>query len=75
MCLALPGKVIRVEGNWASVDLGGFVEEVNVAGVPGVRPGQHVLVHAGYAVEKLSVKRAGEIFAELEALLGGGESQ
>lgn len=73
MCLAMPGKVIQVEGNWASVDVDGFLEEVNIAGVSGVRPGQYVLVHAGYALEKLSEKRATEILSELEELFGDGE--
>jgi hydrogenase expression/formation protein HypC len=51
MCLAIPAKVISVEGDKAKVDFGeGVLREVNVTLV-NARVGDYVLVHAGYAIQ------------------------
>ena len=76
MCLAVPGLVKSIEGNDARVDLAGVERIVNVMLVPDVSIGQYVLVHAGFAIQKLETTEAAEIFElfdELQASLGGGE--
>ncbi len=52
MCLAFPGKVIELQGDFAKVDFGaGTVrDQVNVSLVQ-AQVGQYVLVHAGYAIQ------------------------
>lgn len=58
MCLAIPAKVIRVQGEKAQVDFGESVlREVNVQLV-NVKAGSYVLVHAGYAIQVLEEKEA-----------------
>jgi len=60
MCLAIPAKVIKVNGNLAKVDFGeGVLREVNVSLVD-VKAGDYVLVHAGYATQVLSEEEAME---------------
>ena len=60
MCLAIPAKVLEVNGNLAKVDFGqGVAREVNVMLVD-AKVGEYVLVHAGYAIEKLDQKAAQE---------------
>ncbi|MCD6242303.1 HypC/HybG/HupF family hydrogenase formation chaperone [Candidatus Bathyarchaeota archaeon] len=60
MCLAIPAKVIKVDGNLAKVDFGeGVLREVNVSLVD-VKAGDYVLVHAGYAIQVLSEEEAVE---------------
>ena len=60
MCLAIPAKVLEVNGNLAKVDFGqGVAREVNVMLVD-AKVGEYVLVHAGYAIEKLDEKAAQE---------------
>ena len=60
MCLAIPAKVIKVNGNLAKVDFGeGVLREVNVSLVD-VKAGDYVLVHAGYAIQVLSKEEAVE---------------
>ncbi len=60
MCLAIPAKVLEVNGNVAKVDFGqGVAREVNVMLVDTI-VGDYVLVHAGYAIEKLDQKAAEE---------------
>lgn len=60
MCLAIPAKVLEVNGDVAKVDFGqGVAREVNVMLVD-AKVGEYVLVHAGYAIEKLDQKTAQE---------------
>lgn len=59
MCLAVPAKIIEVNGNIAKVDFGGNVlREVNIILVEEAKPGDYVLVHAGYAIQKVDEKEA-----------------
>jgi len=71
MCLAIPAEVLRVEGNKGLVDYGGLKQEVSLDLVEDVHPGDYVLVHVGFAIEKLSKEAALEtlaIFKELESI-------
>jgi hydrogenase expression/formation protein HypC len=65
MCLAVPAKVVSVEGERAGVELGGIRRTVSVLLVPEVKPGQYVLVHAGFAIQTID---AGEAAETLELL-------
>jgi len=68
MCIAVPGKVISLEGNFAQVDYSGNLMKVNT-GLIEPRIGDYVLVHAGCAIEVMDRDRAQEmidLFAELE---------
>jgi hydrogenase expression/formation protein HypC len=54
MCLAIPARVMALQGDKAQVDFGQKVlREVNVSLVD-VKVGDYVLVHAGYAIQALS---------------------
>jgi len=69
MCLALPAEVVAVDagGEMATVALGGVKKEVSLALVEGVRVGDYVLIHVGYALNKVSpeeVERTLALFAE-----------
>ena len=60
MCLAIPAKVIEVQGNVAKVDFGeGVLREVNIMLVD-AKIGEYVLVHAGYAIQVIDRKAAEE---------------
>lgn len=73
MCLAVPGKVLDIDGTTARVDFGhGAVREVDVSLVDVVE-GKYVLVHTGYAIQvmeeseaKVSLDLWGEILRFLE---------
>ena len=58
MCLGVPGKIIELynlDGTAMSkVDLGGVQQEVCIATTPEAKPGDYVLVHAGFALNILS---------------------
>ena len=58
MCLAIPARVVRVDGDKAQVDFGeGVLREVNVTLV-NAKVGDYVLVHAGYAIQLVDEKDA-----------------
>jgi len=58
MCLAIPARVMSVDGDKAQVDFGeGVLREVNVTLV-NAKVGDYVLVHAGYAIQLMDEKDA-----------------
>ena len=71
MCLAIPAKVVELRaGDQAIIDLGGVRKDVSLALVEGVVPGDYVIVHVGYALQKLDPEEAVKtlaLFAGLEA--------
>lgn len=72
MCLAIPAKVLEVKGDIAKVDFGqGVAREVNVMLV-NAKVNEYVLVHAGYAIEKLDQKTAEESLKTWREILEQG---
>jgi hydrogenase expression/formation protein HypC len=67
MCLAVPGKVVEVGEESATVDLQGNRLSVNTVLTPGVRSGQWVLVHAGFAITTIRERDALETWDYLRA--------
>ncbi len=64
MCLAIPGKIIAMKNQLATVDFDGIQKEVNVSLVD-VRIGEYVMVHAGFAIEKMDDEYAKEMLGYL----------
>ncbi len=67
MCLAIPGKIKKIDKktNLASVDFDGIEREVNVSLVK-AKKGDYVIVHAGFAIQKLGKQDASEILKLLD---------
>lgn len=71
MCLAIPAKIVELrEGDQAIIDLGGVRKDVSLALVEGIVPGDYVIVHVGYALQKLDPEEAERTLA----LFGGREA-
>jgi hydrogenase expression/formation protein HypC len=66
MCLAVPAMVTSVEGHLATVDLGRITITIDASLLPDLRAGEHVLVHAGFAIQRLDAGRASMIHAVLD---------
>ncbi len=62
MCLAFPGKVTKIAGDQAVADFDGIKKEVNISLVKGVKTGDFVMVHAGFAIQKMSKQDAKEVY-------------
>ena len=71
MCLAIPAQVIAMpDAETAVVELGGIRKSISTALLDEVAVGDYVIVHVGYALERLNVAEAEEtlrLFAELAA--------
>lgn len=70
MCIAIPGKIVSIDGTRAKVDFSGNLVDVNV-GLIDAAVGDYVLVHAGCAIEIMSRDKALELielFHDLEEL-------
>jgi len=68
MCLAVSGKVLKIEGNKGIVEIGNMKREVFMHLVPDVCVDEYVLVHAGCAIETIDEEEAKitlDIFKEL----------
>ena len=63
MCLAIPVKIIKITKNIADVSSGGVKRKADIRMVPGVKPGDYVLLHAGFAIERLDKKEAEKTLA------------
>lgn len=69
MCLAIPALVVELSPNdMARIDLDGVRKDISLALVEDVAVGDYVIVHVGYALQKLDPDEAAEtlaLFAEL----------
>jgi len=73
MCLAIPAKVMNLNGDKANVDFGqGVLREVNVSLVE-AKVGDYVLVHAGYAIQIIEEQEAKETLSLWNSILEAGQ--
>ena len=81
MCLAVPGKIISINGDEGSlertgrVSFGGVIKEVNLAYVPEAQIGDFVIVHVGFALSVVDALEASRVFEYLEEMGELGELQ
>lgn len=68
MCLAVPGRIVRIKGMTARVDIDGVTREVSIMLLPDVKEGDYVLVHAGFAIEHYDEGRARETIEFLKEM-------
>jgi hydrogenase expression/formation protein HypC len=70
MCLSIPAKIIAVDGLTARASVGGAVVSTSLHLVDDVKPGDYVLIHTGFALQKISEEEALEtirLIRELES--------
>jgi hydrogenase expression/formation protein HypC len=60
MCLSIPVKIISIEGNMADVSAGGTVFKAGLHMIENANVGDYVLLHAGFAIQKISEEEAEE---------------
>ena len=60
MCLAIPAKVISVDGSNAMVSIEDVEYKASLPMLDDVRPGDFVMLHAGFAIEQVDPEEAAE---------------
>jgi hydrogenase expression/formation protein HypC len=73
MCLAVPGKVISIEGDdpilrAGKVNFGGVIKQVNLSYVPEAKVGDYVIVHVGFALSVVDEEEAMRVFEYLRSM-------
>ena len=75
MGLAVPGKIVSVSSPEEAVaDLGGIRKAVNVSLIDDPKPGDWVIIHVGFALQKIDEEQAQETLRALEAAARSGEA-
>ncbi len=69
MCIAVPLEVVEIRGGIALARYGNSTREVHLDLLEGVGTGDYVLVHAGFAIEKLDKQEAEKTLALFKELL------
>lgn len=68
MCLAIPAKVIALDGAMATIDMEGTQREASALLLEDVEIGDYVIVHAGFAIHKIDEAEARESLKVLREL-------
>lgn len=74
MCLAVPMRIDSIRDDGCGIgNLDGSTHEVNLTLVEGVKVGDYVIVHTGFAIERLDSAQADELLGMLAQLGSGGQ--
>lgn len=74
MCLAIPGRIISIGKDMrAEVDFGGVVRAAQLDLLPAAKVGEYIIVHAGFAIQKLSAKDAKETLKAINEAFAGDD--
>ena len=68
MCLSIPAEIISIEGGLAKVSIGGTIVTAGLQLIEKSDVGDYVLVHSGFAIEKISKEEAAEQILRLKEL-------
>ena len=75
MCLAIPSKIVGIENGMATIDVDGVRREASLMLLENVTVGDYVIVHAGFAIQKLDEAAAAESIKLLREAAAFAEQQ
>jgi hydrogenase expression/formation protein HypC len=70
MCLSIPARVMEINGNMADVSVGGTIFKASLQMVENVQVGDFILLHAGFAIQKIKEDEALETLRILKEMKG-----
>ena len=73
MCLAVPAKILSINGASARIELAGTQREASLMLLEDVAVGDWVIVHAGFAIEKITEEDAQQTFELLRNIMENDE--
>ena len=75
MCLAVPMRLIKKDGNEGIAEISGIKKEVRLDLLPEAGIGDYVIIHAGFAIQRLDEKDAEETLSLFREMLGSEEGE
>ena len=72
MCLAIPMEITEIKGNEAVAEAGGIRKDVRLDLLEGAEIGDFILIHTGYAIEKLDPKEVRETLELIKQVYRAG---
>ncbi len=68
MCLSIPARIVSIDGSMADVSAGGARFKAGLHMIENVKVGDYILLHAGFAIQKISREEAEETIKLLEEM-------
>ncbi|MEX2602976.1 MAG: HypC/HybG/HupF family hydrogenase formation chaperone [Gracilimonas sp.] len=75
MCLSIPGKITAIYDDTASISVGGSEVEASLQLLDDVKVGEYVLVHSGFALQRISDEEAQNMLEVIRAMDDMAESE
>ena len=75
MCLAVPAKIVSVHDNHAWAEIMGVRQKVNIQLINSPFPGEYILIHAGFAIEKIDSEYFNFLNETLFEMLEGNKNE
>jgi len=81
MCLSIPAKVEKIEGEMAIVSVGGATYQASLQMLDDIKEGDYILMHTGFAIQKIDEDEAAESlkafqeFSELNEQMDAEENE
>ncbi len=75
MCLAVPSKIIEINDNVAKVDVDGVIRETSIMLMDDIKIGDYVIVHAGFAINKIDEQVALQTLEDMRTILASEANQ
>ncbi len=68
MCLSIPARIVSINGKMAEVTAGGSTFKAGLHMIEDAKPGDYILLHAGFAIQKISEGEAAETLRIIEEM-------
>jgi hydrogenase expression/formation protein HypC len=75
MCLAVPSKIIEIQGDLAKVSVDGVIRETSLALLEDSKIGDYVIVHAGFAISRLDESAARQTLEDMRRILAADDAR
>ena len=75
MCLAIPSKIVNIDGDMAVIDVDGVRRECSLLMIEDPKVGEYVIVHAGFAISVLDEDEAQKSFEVWREMIESAEEQ
>lgn len=70
MCLAVPMKIVSIDGDLGTVEIGGVGRKIGLTLIENPREGDYVLVHAGFAIQRIDEEEAKKTVELIDEVFG-----